>query len=71
MSFYDESSCRHANVGIPQEEIKHEAFLKVIRYSDDHDTFVISAIDLNTKMAKYLPDDVHPYGFTHMKEIMI
>ena len=52
MSFYDESSCRHANVGRPQDEIKHESFLKVIRYSDDHDTVGISVIDLNTKMAE-------------------
>ncbi len=53
--------------GRPQDAIRAEAFINVANYLQTHDEEQTTINDLITKMSEYLPPDVQPYGFSHMK----
>lgn len=61
-------SDKRSKIGRPEEQARHEAFLRVARYVEENDDEQISILDLTDKMGEYLQcTDCAPYSFPHMK----
>ena len=58
---------KRAKRGRPKDSLRRDAFIEVADYIASHDDEQTTVNMHIEKMKEYLPPDVEPYGFTHMK----